>query len=172
MMLTSRILGACMLGLLLGYHNWKMDFLYTDYIPGQILFPFCCCFWAGLNSVPLPKMKPNTLHGGWHMQTYFHQGGNIWLYGCKEQQCCLQYLVGLTWCLIPGEYLPLFLVLPDSQTVVDVEHVLTWGQSGSTHGRGVRRCSGHSQVVIHLFYLGNTQGVACLHNASSMNIRY
>lgn len=72
-------------------HNWcmhvriaavlsqlKMNLLYTHYIPGQIFFPFCC--WAGLKSVSLPKMKPHTgLHANRHMQTYFHQWGNIYI---------------------------------------------------------------------------------------------
>lgn len=121
-----------------GLSQLKNYLLYTRYIPGRILFPFCC--WAGgLKSVSLPKMKPHTgLHAGCHMQTYFHQRGKylqlqvwtvlfkvfivLWKRPCEA---ITQYNVSSLWVSDIVNVLLLFQVVPFSMMVVAIE-CLVW----------------------------------------------
>lgn len=155
----------------------KTILLYTHYIPGKILFPVC--WWAGLKSVTLPKIKPQTgLHAGWYMQSWSLPVGKYLLL----QPWQLAVLLKSLW-VLPRErnkiqcltlldpisdlksFLQLLQEVPDSKVVVGTS-LFTWCQSGSTHGWGIRRSSRHRQVVIHLFNLENT-AILCVYGTAS-----
>lgn len=166
-MLTSNRTDACMLGLLLGYHNSTIKLLYTDNIPGPIVFPFCC--WAGLKSVSLPKMKP---HSGLFTSVGEYLLLQLWtvavsfLFGESSLVSTTTYNVWSLWAPSVTCWISIVShMVPFSEMAVAIEclhlavaemNVFTWGQSGSTHGRGIGRSSRHRQVVIHVFYLENT----------------
>lgn len=157
-MSTSNGGDACVLGWLRDRHNSETFLLYAHYIPGQAAFPFCC--WAGLKSVSLPKMKPHTgLHAGWRVQTCFQQWGAVFVWGALwvwSQRAPSRGVWALSLCYSAVPFRITEGAIACLQLVVAKIDVFTWGQSGSAHGRGVGRSSGHRQVVIHVLYLENT----------------
>lgn len=182
-MLTSNISDTCMLGLL--PHHLKSNLIFstlttwTDSISAveQVWNQFLCLKWNHtLVYMPAGTCQRISISGEISIAAAVNSNSAFY----KSLSFCESRLVSLTTYKVWSLWMPsmtwwifslCFTWYPFSIMEVAIEclhlvvakiDVFTWGQSGSAHGRGVRRSSRHRQVVIHVFYLGKHRDVVCL----------